>query len=193
MCDTETRALTAPRDYIAGSLTCRVTDEDSCGDKFDTFLERCYYQPGQYAEESDFKALSDRMSETEKVKCASQSAWRFLRNWTTNQASMLKSLDLGSGKITVRRQEGTIPVYTFFQLQQWPAVHPRQPPALAKGQGLLWTSLSAIMRLDPVMQSFTGSWCCAGQEKGQQDILPIHPALHLHSSGRLRVPGGFKP
>ena len=74
VCDTEARALTAPRDYIAGSLTCRVTDEDSCGDKFDTFLERCYYQPGQYAEESDFKALSDRMSETEKVIWASQSA-----------------------------------------------------------------------------------------------------------------------
>ena len=56
------------RDYIGGSLTCRVTDEDSCGDKVDTFLERCYYQPGQYSEQSDFKALSDRMTETEKVR-----------------------------------------------------------------------------------------------------------------------------
>ena len=55
------------RDYIGGSLTCRVTDEDSCGDKYDTFLDRCYYQPGQYSEQSDFKALSDRMTETEKV------------------------------------------------------------------------------------------------------------------------------
>lgn len=55
------------RDYIGGSLTCRVTDEDSCGDKYDTFLDRCYYQPGQYSDQSDFKALSDRMTETEKV------------------------------------------------------------------------------------------------------------------------------
>ncbi|CAK0785009.1 glucose-6-phosphate 1-dehydrogenase [Coccomyxa viridis] len=54
------------RDYIGGSLTCRVTDEDSCGDKYDTFLERCYYQPGQYSDESDFKALSERMTGTEK-------------------------------------------------------------------------------------------------------------------------------
>ena len=56
------------RDYIGGSLTCRVTDEDSCGDKYDTFLERCYYQPGQYSDESDFKALSDRMTGTEKAR-----------------------------------------------------------------------------------------------------------------------------
>ena len=55
------------RDYIGGSLTCRVTDEDSCGDKYDTFLERCYYQPGQYSDESDFKALSERMTGTEKA------------------------------------------------------------------------------------------------------------------------------
>ena len=55
------------RSYIASSLSCRLSDKDSCGGKFDTFLERCFYQPGQYASEDDFRALSDRMSELEKV------------------------------------------------------------------------------------------------------------------------------
>jgi glucose-6-phosphate 1-dehydrogenase len=55
------------RTYIAGSLSCRLSDKDSCGGKFDAFLERCFYQPGQYAEEADFRALSDRMAELEQV------------------------------------------------------------------------------------------------------------------------------
>ena len=32
----------------------------------DAFLRYCYYQPGQYAKESDFKALSHNIPETEK-------------------------------------------------------------------------------------------------------------------------------
>ncbi len=55
------------REYIGGSLTCRLSDGENCGDKFDEFLERCFYQPGQYASEDDFRALSDRLSEVEKV------------------------------------------------------------------------------------------------------------------------------
>lgn len=57
------------REYIGGSLTCRLTNDGSenCGDKFDQFLERCFYQPGQYASEDDFRTLADRLGEVEKV------------------------------------------------------------------------------------------------------------------------------
>lgn len=56
------------RNYIQGSLSCRLTDKDKCGDKMDVFLQRCFYQPGQYADSSDYATLSDRMGEFEKVK-----------------------------------------------------------------------------------------------------------------------------
>ncbi|CAL8463105.1 g2639 [Coccomyxa elongata] len=56
------------REYIGGSLTCRLSDGENCGDKFDKFLERCFYQPGQYASEDDFKTLSGRLTEVEKER-----------------------------------------------------------------------------------------------------------------------------
>ena len=55
------------RDLIAASLTCRVDQKEDCGDKMDYFLDRCFYQPGQYGSEEDFQKLSDRMTETEQV------------------------------------------------------------------------------------------------------------------------------
>ena len=54
----------------SSSLSCRLSDKDSCGGKFDMFLERCFYQPGQYASEEDFSALSERLSKVEKVRAA---------------------------------------------------------------------------------------------------------------------------
>ena len=54
----------------SSSLSCRLSDKESCGGKFDLFLERCFYQPGQYASEEDFSALSERLSEVEKVRAA---------------------------------------------------------------------------------------------------------------------------
>ncbi|KAL4452485.1 hypothetical protein ABPG75_008147 [Micractinium tetrahymenae] len=53
------------RDMIGGSLTCRISDARDCGRKMDEFLARCFYQPGQYASDEDFAALSDRMAEGE--------------------------------------------------------------------------------------------------------------------------------
>ena len=55
----------------SSSLSCRLSDKDSCGGKFELFLERCFYQPGQYASEEDFSALSERLSKVEKVRAAS--------------------------------------------------------------------------------------------------------------------------
>lgn len=56
------------RDYIGRNLTCRLTDKDKCGNKMDDFLERCFYQPGQYKEKADFEKLSTRMTEYEGVR-----------------------------------------------------------------------------------------------------------------------------
>ena len=55
------------REYIGTSLSCRLTDQGNCAEKFDTFLERCFYHPGQYSNRDDFAALSERMKEPEKV------------------------------------------------------------------------------------------------------------------------------
>lgn len=58
------------REYIGTSLSCRLTDKGKCENKFDSFLERCYYHPGQYSNRDDFAALSDKMSESEQVSKA---------------------------------------------------------------------------------------------------------------------------
>lgn len=58
----------------SSSLSCRLSDKDSCGGKFELFLERCFYQPGQYASEEDFGALSERLSQVEKVRATSCAA-----------------------------------------------------------------------------------------------------------------------
>ena len=57
------------REYIGGSLTCRLSEKEKCGDKMELFLERCLYHPGQYQDKADFAALSERMAGTEKVCC----------------------------------------------------------------------------------------------------------------------------
>lgn len=55
------------REYIGTSLSCRLTDKGNCAEKFDAFLERCFYHPGQYSNRDDFAALSEKMKEPEKV------------------------------------------------------------------------------------------------------------------------------
>lgn len=55
------------REYIGTSLSCRLTDKGNCAEKFDTFLERCFYHPGQYSNRDDFAALSEKMKEPEQV------------------------------------------------------------------------------------------------------------------------------
>ena len=55
------------REYIGTQLSCRLSDKGKCEGKFESFLERCYYHPGQYNNRDDFAALSDAMKEPEKV------------------------------------------------------------------------------------------------------------------------------
>lgn len=56
------------REYIGQSLSCRLTDKGSCEGKFESFLERCYYHPGQYNNRDDFAALSEAMTAPEKKR-----------------------------------------------------------------------------------------------------------------------------
>jgi len=58
------------REYIGGSLTCRLAEKDKCGDKMGLFLDRCLYHAGQYAEKGDFAALAERLAGTEQARGA---------------------------------------------------------------------------------------------------------------------------
>ena len=53
------------RDYISQSLTCRVAAGAECGDKMAEFLERCFYQPGQYGSDEAFARLAERAATAE--------------------------------------------------------------------------------------------------------------------------------
>jgi glucose-6-phosphate 1-dehydrogenase len=56
------------REYIGMNLTCRLDNKDKCGDRFDKFLERCFYQQGQYDSKADFETLSQEMSKQESKR-----------------------------------------------------------------------------------------------------------------------------
>lgn len=53
------------RDYISSSLTCRVAAGAKCGDAMSEFLERCFYQPGQYGSDEAFARLAERAAAAE--------------------------------------------------------------------------------------------------------------------------------
>ena len=55
------------RDMIAGMLTCRVdgATPSKCGEKMESFLERCFYVSGQYDKEEDFGRLAAAMAARE--------------------------------------------------------------------------------------------------------------------------------
>lgn len=49
------------RKLISTNITCRVDGDESCSVKQSTFLERCFYQVGQYDSEEDFVKLAEAM------------------------------------------------------------------------------------------------------------------------------------
>lgn len=54
------------REYIGTSLSCRLTDKGRCENKFESFLDKCFYHPGQYSNRDDFAKLSEKMTEHEQ-------------------------------------------------------------------------------------------------------------------------------
>ena len=42
-------------------MLCRLDNKEKCGNKFDEFLERCFYQPGQYDSEVSILTLLARL------------------------------------------------------------------------------------------------------------------------------------
>ncbi|KAF5181887.1 Glucose-6-phosphate 1-dehydrogenase [Thalictrum thalictroides] len=53
------------RNIISRTLTCRIDQRENCGDKMDQFLQRCFYQSGQYGSEEDFLELHNKLIEKE--------------------------------------------------------------------------------------------------------------------------------
>ncbi|CAN6324926.1 unnamed protein product [Urochloa humidicola] len=53
------------RNMISMTLTCRIDKRENCGDKMEQFLQRCFYQPGQYNSEEGFAELDRKLKEKE--------------------------------------------------------------------------------------------------------------------------------
>lgn len=60
------------RKMISGKLTCRIDKRENCEDKMDQFLERCFYHPGQYNSEVNFKELDKKLKEHEAGRVANR-------------------------------------------------------------------------------------------------------------------------
>ncbi|KAI0525211.1 hypothetical protein KFK09_004603 [Dendrobium nobile] len=56
------------RNMISKTLTCRIDKRENCGDKMEKFLQRCFYQSGQYYSEENFKELDKKLKEREAGK-----------------------------------------------------------------------------------------------------------------------------
>ncbi|GJN31758.1 hypothetical protein PR202_gb20195 [Eleusine coracana subsp. coracana] len=53
------------RTMISRTLTCRIDKRENCGDKMEHFLQRCFYQSGQYNSEEGFAELDRKLKEKE--------------------------------------------------------------------------------------------------------------------------------
>lgn len=60
------------RNMISGKLTCRIDKRANCEDKMDQFLQRCFYHPGQYNSENNFKELDKKLKEQEAGRVANR-------------------------------------------------------------------------------------------------------------------------
>lgn len=54
------------RNNISMTLTCRIDNRESCNDKMEQFLQRCFYQAGQYSSEEHFSELGKKLKEKEE-------------------------------------------------------------------------------------------------------------------------------
>ncbi|XP_038990038.1 glucose-6-phosphate 1-dehydrogenase, chloroplastic-like [Phoenix dactylifera] len=56
------------RNMISKTLTCRIDKRENCNDKMEQFLQRCFYQSGQYGSEENFVELDQKLRENEAGK-----------------------------------------------------------------------------------------------------------------------------
>ncbi|XP_025793654.1 glucose-6-phosphate 1-dehydrogenase, chloroplastic-like isoform X2 [Panicum hallii] len=54
------------RTMISRTLTCRIDKRKNCGGKMEQFLQRCFYQSGQYNTEEGFAELDRKLKEKEE-------------------------------------------------------------------------------------------------------------------------------
>lgn len=64
------------RQKLMENLTCRYVPEESCEAKMQSFLSRCFYQPGAYDETDSFLSLYQRMREQEDAVAGAMQANR---------------------------------------------------------------------------------------------------------------------
>ncbi|KAI3990209.1 hypothetical protein MKX01_029187 [Papaver californicum] len=60
------------RNMISTTLTCRIDQRENCNDKMEQFLQRCFYQSGQYNSEEGFAELDNRLREKEVGKLSNR-------------------------------------------------------------------------------------------------------------------------
>ena len=53
------------RESITANLTCRYTPGESCADRMDEFLARCFYHAGHYDSRESFEALTTKLKQLE--------------------------------------------------------------------------------------------------------------------------------
>ncbi|KAJ6833804.1 uncharacterized protein M6B38_338905 [Iris pallida] len=53
------------RNMVSRTLTCRIDKRDSCSEKMDQFLRRCFYYSGQYDSKESFAELDKKLKEHE--------------------------------------------------------------------------------------------------------------------------------
>jgi glucose-6-phosphate 1-dehydrogenase len=56
------------RKHITANLTCRYVPGESCAEKMNAFLERCFYVQGQYKSSESFVNLQKEMRKVEKAE-----------------------------------------------------------------------------------------------------------------------------
>jgi len=59
MTDAELRLM------VSKTLTCRIDQRENCGEKMEQFLDRCFYQSGQYDSQEHFADLDKKLKEHE--------------------------------------------------------------------------------------------------------------------------------
>nr|BAK22408.1 glucose-6-phosphate dehydrogenase [Nicotiana benthamiana] len=60
------------RNMISKTLTCRIDQRENCEAKMDHFLERCFYQSGQYNSEDDFAELDYKLKAKEGCRVSNR-------------------------------------------------------------------------------------------------------------------------
>ncbi|CAA2995116.1 glucose-6-phosphate 1-dehydrogenase, chloroplastic isoform X1 [Olea europaea subsp. europaea] len=60
------------RNMISRTLTCRIDERENCSEKMEQFLQRCFYQSGQYDSQENFLELDKTLKEHESGRVSNR-------------------------------------------------------------------------------------------------------------------------